>query len=290
VQTTDKSIELILDIGNDARSCFVNLETSKFKRVISNLINNAAEAIETKEGIIRVVLTKELDSNLVLKIIDNGKGISEDTLLKIKQGKISSTKKEGCGLGISSSVQNIKSWGGSYDIQSKEREGTTFIIKLPITEAPDWFQNRLEIIPGMNVAVLDDDQSIHDVWETRFQEYIKDGQITLEHFYLPSEFVKYCEVLATPTCPAEAKSEGGSHAKAGQNLSSTKILFLIDYELLGCEETGLDLIEKLNLKNQSILVTSRYEEPAVKNKIIILGIKAIPKNFAPYILIEFSIF
>jgi len=228
---------------------------------------------------------------LTIKIIDNGKGIPEDILLKIRQGEITSSKKEGHGLGISGAIQNIRKWNGTYDIQSKVGEGTTFTIKLPVAQAPDWFQSKLEITSGMNVVVLDDDQSIHGIWELRFQEYIKNGQIALKHFFLPSELTEYC--IATPTCPAEAKSEGGSHTKAGlprhslaeagQNLPSTKTLFLIDYELLGSEETGLDLIEKLNLKNQAILVTSRYEEPAVRNKIIKLGIKAIPKNFAPYI-------
>jgi signal transduction histidine kinase len=286
IQLAHKSINLILEIQNAAYSSFINLEAREFKRVISNLINNASEAIHGTDGVIRLTLEKE-SNMLIIKIIDNGKGIPADLLPKIKQGGMSIGKKKGAGLGISGAIQNIKKWNGTYDIQSKEGEGTTFIIKLPITEAPDWFQNRLDITLGMNIIVLDDDQSIHDVWETRFQEYIKNGQISLEHFYLPSEFVKYCEVLATPTCPAEAESEGGSYAKAGINLPSTKTLFLIDYELLGSEETGLDLIEKLKLKDHAILVTSRYEEPKIRDKIINLGIKAIPKNFAPYIIINY---
>jgi len=117
----------------------------------------------------------------------------------------------------------------------------------------------------MNVIVLDDDRSIHDVWETRFQEYIKNNQFMLEHFYIPSTFIEYC-----------------------QNLPSTKTLFLIDYELLRFEETGLDLIEKLKLKDHAILVTSRYEEPVVRDKIINLEPKTIPKNFAPYITIMYK--
>jgi len=245
-QMVEKSIELVLAPDNNTYSCFANLESGKFKRVISNLINNAAEAIELK-GIIKIILEKETTvanslyceeehyrgkcstvvptvftqarrlshindelrttnyqlkkagnfsgDMLTIKIIDNGKGIPEDTLLKIKQGIIESSKKEGQGIGISSAVQNIRSWGGSYDIQSKLGEGTTFIIKLPITEAPDWFQSKLEIIQGMNVVVLDDDHSIHGVWEIRFKEYIKNNQITLKHFHEPSEFIEYCEKL-----------------------------------------------------------------------------------------------
>ena len=246
---------------------------------------------------------------LTIKIIDNGRGIPEDILLKIKQGIAASSKKEGHGIGISSAIQNIKNWGGNYDIQSKVGEGTTFVIRLPIAKSPDWFQSELEIMHEMNVVVLDDDHSIHGVWDIRFQEYIKNNQVTLKHYHEPSEFIEYCESLTTPPiCPAEAnKSEGGlvspehceggcakagsprrSQAETGENLPLSKTLFLMDYELLGFKETGLDLIEKLNLKDRVTLVTSRYEEPAIRDKIIKLGIKAIPKNFAPHITIKFK--
>ncbi len=259
IQMAHKFIELILEVENSAHSIFVRLDAKELKRVISNLINNASEAIHGTRGIIRVTLEKE-PKMLTINIIDNGEGISEDILPKIKQGGMSVGKREGCGLRISGAIQNIKNWNGNHDIHSKVGEGTTFIIKLPITEAPDWFQSQLNIKLGMNVIVLDDDQSIHDVWETRFQKQIQNGKIVLEHFYTPSTFIEYC-----------------------QNLLPANTLFLIDYELLGFEETGLDLIEKLNLREQAILVTSRYEELEIRAKIIKLGIKTIPKNFAPSI-------
>ena len=58
---------------------------------------------------------------------------------------------------------------------------------------------------------------------------------------------------------------------------------MLDYELLNSKETGLDLIEQLDLKKQATLVTSRYEESEIRERIRILGIKIIPKSFAPYI-------
>jgi len=282
VQMLDKSIELVLDFHKNTHSCFVNLEPGKFKRAISNLINNAFEAIELS-GIIRVVLARQ-GNNLTIKIIDNGKGIPEDTLLKIKQGKISSTKKDGCGLGISNATQHIMSWGGSYDIESGIGKGTTFTINFPITKAPDWFQSTITLSPNTHIIVLDDDESIHSIWQTHFSEYIEKKLITLDHFYESAAFAEYC--LATPTCPAKAKSEGGSHAKAGKNSRLEHDLFLVDYELINSKETGLDLIEQLDLKKQAILVTSRYEELEIRERIRKLEIKIIPKNFAPYVPIS----
>ena len=262
VQMTEKSIELVLELGNSTHSCFVNLEPEKFRRVISNLINNASEAIETEKGIIRVILTKQY-SDLIIEIIDNGKGIPEDILPKIKQGGISSSKKGGCGLGISGAIQNIKRWSGSYDVQSKESEGTIFTIRLPITKEPDWFQGTVTLSPNKHIIALDDDESIHNIWQTHFSEYIRNKLIVLDHFYEPSTFINYCNT---------SRSEHD--------------LFLVDYELINFKETGLDLIEQLDLRKQSILVTSRYEEPEIRERIKTLGIKIIPKNFAPYIPIS----
>jgi len=261
VQLTEKSIELILELDSNTHSCFVKLDPENFKRVISNLINNSFEAIESR-GVIRVVLTKQYN-DLIVRIIDNGKGMSRDFLLKIKQGKIDSSKKGGYGLGISGAIQNIKSWGGSYDIQSKVGEGTTFTIKLPITKEPDWFQSSITFSPNTHIVVLDDDESIHSIWQTRLHNNLEKKSVTLEHFYEPSNFAEYCKA---------------SHSKHD--------LFLVDHELINSRETGLDLIEQLDLKDQAILVTSRYEESEIRERIRMLGIKIIPKNFAPYIPIS----
>jgi len=262
VQLTEKSIELILELDSNTYSYFVKLDPEIFKRTISNLINNAIEAIETTKGVIRVILTKQ-DNDLIIKIIDNGKGIPEDILLKTKQGKISSTKKEGCGLGISSAIQNIRNWGGNYDIQSKVGEGTTFTVTLPVTEAPDWFQDNIILSSNTHIIVLDDDESIHNIWQAHFREHLGKKLVTLDHFYESSNFSKYCKT---------SRSEND--------------LFLVDYELINSKETGLDLIEQLDLKDQAILVTSRYEEPEIRERIKRPGIKIIPKSFAPYIPIS----
>jgi signal transduction histidine kinase len=258
---TDKKIDLQLEISDSAYGCFANIDPTDFKRMMSNLINNAAESFELN-GVIRVTL-ENLGENLIIKIIDNGRGIPEDLLPKIKQGGTSIGKKEGSGLGISGAIQNIKKWHGMYEIDSKIGTETTFTIKLPLTEEPRWFQANIVLLPKTHVVVLDDDKSIHPIWEIHFHEYLKNEQITLHHFYKPADFVEYCN-----------------------NSSLDQHLFLVDFELIGFKETGLDLIEQLNLKSKAILVTSRYEEPNIRERVEKLNVKIIPKNFAPYIPIS----
>ncbi|MGK5088354.1 hypothetical protein WDW86_12410, partial [Bdellovibrionota bacterium FG-2] len=57
-------------------------------------------------------------------------------------------------------------------------------------------------------------------------------------------------------------------------------LYLCDYELVGSKETGLDVIEKLGIAPQSILVTSRYDEPAIQERCVRFGAKLLPKGLA----------
>ncbi|MHA0111710.1 hypothetical protein ACXYUI_32175, partial [Klebsiella pneumoniae] len=62
-----------------------------------------------------------------------------------------------------------------------------------------------------------------------------------------------------------------------------KFLFLFDYELLNQSFTGLDLIEKLAISKKSILVTSYYEDPKVKERTAKIKLRLIPKSIAAFI-------
>jgi hypothetical protein len=63
-------------------------------------------------------------------------------------------------------------------------------------------------------------------------------------------------------------------------------VFLIDQELLGFKETGLDLIESLRLAEQAVLVTSRYDDADVMRKCETLGVRLLPKGAAAYVPIR----
>lgn len=58
----------------------------------------------------------------------------------------------------------------------------------------------------------------------------------------------------------------------------SSFLGLIDYELLRQSVSGLDLIEQEGIAASSILVTSRFEEPAVLARCARLGLRMIPKE------------
>lgn len=109
-------------------------DTSQMQQVIINLIMNAAEAMQSKEGGI-VELTTEADasrSNLRLRVSDTGDGIPEELREKIFN-PFFTTKEEGKGVGLGLAVVYgiIEAHHGDIQVDSEVGKGTTFTVTLP---------------------------------------------------------------------------------------------------------------------------------------------------------------
>lgn len=102
-------------------------------QVIMNMLVNAAHAIDDNGEIF--IATEQVEQNLIIKIKDNGKGMPEEVKAKIFD-PFFTTKgvSEGTGLGLSISYGLIESHGGKIEVNSKEGEGTEFVITLPLAE------------------------------------------------------------------------------------------------------------------------------------------------------------
>ena len=111
----------------------------QLEQVFVNIILNATQSIEAK-GQIRIVSEiRNLPEGDFLCVVfeDNGKGISEEDLKKVFDPFFSTKDvSEGAGLGLSVSYGIIKAHKGNIEIKSKEKEGTTVIVKLPLRQ-PD---------------------------------------------------------------------------------------------------------------------------------------------------------
>jgi signal transduction histidine kinase len=103
-------------------------------RVLLNLINNAFWAAKTVEKPLVMVKTEHSNNQLIIKVTDNGTGMSEATKAKIFQPFFTTKPTgEGTGLGLSLAYDIVtKGHGGTIEVESVEGEGTTFIVKLPI--------------------------------------------------------------------------------------------------------------------------------------------------------------
>lgn len=117
----------------------VNVVPQEIGRLLQNIINNAFQACELKnaEGFkpIVTVSTKNLGDKIQISISDNGPGIPDTIKDKIFQPFFTTKPAgEGTGLGLSLSYDIVKAHGGELIMNSKQGEGTQFIIQLPVKE------------------------------------------------------------------------------------------------------------------------------------------------------------
>lgn len=109
---------------------YVNINIELFEWVIENLLKNAAESIDTMEGIVEIYLLEK--DKLIINIKDNGKGMTQATKRQIFYPGFT-TKKRGWGLGLSLTKRIIEEYhkGKIYVKDSSPGKGTTFTIELP---------------------------------------------------------------------------------------------------------------------------------------------------------------
>lgn len=123
-----KNVSLIIESPD---KIIVNLNKELFEWVLENLIKNALDAIEHKNGLIKFTVT-ETQKQVVLEVSDNGKGIDLKRRKDIFRPGYS-TKRRGWGLGLSLSKRIVEDYhhGKIFVSHSVINEGTTFTIILP---------------------------------------------------------------------------------------------------------------------------------------------------------------
>ncbi|GBD86393.1 C4-dicarboxylate transport sensor protein DctB [bacterium BMS3Abin03] len=124
---TGKSVKL--SVEGDRKICAA-MNSELFEWVIENLIKNALDAIEQKEGWIKMHVAK-VKKNVEIEITDSGKGIDMKKRKDVFRPGYS-TKRRGWGLGLSLSKRIIEGYhGGKIFVKSSAQgEGTTFKIIL----------------------------------------------------------------------------------------------------------------------------------------------------------------
>ncbi len=129
-QVAFQNIEILKKLEDDLPQ--IQLDRNKIKQVFWNLMINAAEAMP--EGGKLTITSRFSDDAKTIEIEfkDTGMGISKDHINKLFD-PFFTTKGGGTGLGLAVSYGIIEQHGGKIEVRSKEFEGSTFIIRLPIT-------------------------------------------------------------------------------------------------------------------------------------------------------------
>ena len=106
-------------------------DDGKLRHAIVNLLKNAAESSSTGSPI-ELQITAD-DGCLHIAVKDQGCGISEEQMAHIFE-PFHTTKSYGTGLGLPIVKKIVEAHKGSISIDSREGAGTTFHIKLPLSQ------------------------------------------------------------------------------------------------------------------------------------------------------------
>jgi signal transduction histidine kinase len=140
LRAKDKSFNATMKTDFDETIGNVNILPQDIGRVILNLITNAFYVVneKSKQGITRYeptvsVSTKKDGNKVLIAIKDNGNGIPQKVLDKIFQPFFTTKPTgQGTGLGLSLSYDIVKAHGGELKVETKEGDGSLFIVSIPL--------------------------------------------------------------------------------------------------------------------------------------------------------------
>lgn len=243
--------DIDLRLNTNARSAWVCVAPNDIKRTISNLLNNAYEALLSSRNI--YISLDYINNQLLLRIKDTGHGIPQNKIKHVLNGM--SLKHPGEGFGLSNAKKYLERIQGSLKLSSSALEGTVVDVKFVPCQKPTWFPDAITTYKDSIIIVLDDDASIHNLWRHRFQTL---GIPTL-HFVNSQSFFTW----------HQANEHSHHH-----------IVYLIDYELRNDTCNGLEILSQIYANQYSYLITSHADEIAVQKNCEDLGIWLIPKNLS----------
>ena len=143
LRAKDKSFNATMKTDFDESIGNINIIPQDIGRVVLNLINNAFYAVDEKKTLRQTqgdndyeptvtVCTKKLTDKVEIRVMDNGKGIPQKVVDKIFQPFFTTKPTgQGTGLGLSLGYDIVKAHGGELKVETKEGEGSEFIIQLP---------------------------------------------------------------------------------------------------------------------------------------------------------------
>ncbi len=118
--------QIQLDVSYSDEPAYVMADREKLKIAFLNIVINAVEAITQKPGNINISVSSS-DVKHIINIADNGSGINEEDLSRLFEPYFTS-KRNGMGLGLASTLTILQAHKASIEVQSKVGQGTSFTI------------------------------------------------------------------------------------------------------------------------------------------------------------------
>jgi PAS domain S-box-containing protein len=124
---TPENVETVIELGELPK---IKADKDMMKRVFVNLAVNGIQAMEEKQGMLKVS-TKKTDGFVEVRFQDTGIGIKKVNKTKIFR-PFFTTKAQGMGMGLPICKRLVEIHDGNITVESEEGEGTIFTVKLPI--------------------------------------------------------------------------------------------------------------------------------------------------------------
>jgi signal transduction histidine kinase len=133
-QAEGKGLALTVELADAALP--VRMDSKGFALILSNLVSNAVKY--TPAGGVSVVLQPK-DHWAVLTVSDTGMGIPQADIPKLfreffRASNARRQRIQGSGVGLAGVKQIVERFGGQMEFDSRENEGSTFVVRLPIHE------------------------------------------------------------------------------------------------------------------------------------------------------------
>jgi PAS domain S-box-containing protein len=136
-------IELILNLQTDLPQMLG--DPGEIQQIFTNLMLNAADAMEGKGRLTISSLCDQQSDQIVLKFADTGPGVLQENFDKIFEPFFTTKLPgEGTGLGLSLVYGVIQRHGGTIEVESPQGGGAVFLIRLPLA-APEKLPEAIEI-------------------------------------------------------------------------------------------------------------------------------------------------
>ena len=165
-QADAKGVDLIVHYAADAPAYFEG-DADRLRQVLTNLVGNAVKFTSRGHVLVSVHVTPDRSASPLVRVAvsDTGIGIPEGKLEglfeKFTQADTSTTRRYGgTGLGLAISKSLVQLMGGRIDAVSRQGEGSTFTVLLPlplghrIEERPA----ALEALRGRSALIVDDSE------------------------------------------------------------------------------------------------------------------------------------
>jgi signal transduction histidine kinase len=241
-----KDLEFKFNLRPEKKLTYVDIDSALFKRTLSNLIDNSADAIDS-QGTIEISLNTD-GVKLKMTIKDSGQGISDEVLPKLFDKGASFGKLNGEGLGLYMARKFLESENGSIEVESTSTKGTVMAIEIPYLVDRD-NNSYSDLVDGKHSLLMIDDEPI-------YFDRIKEASNCLDYQQClsPAEFMQ------------AAKTIGGDNNWA----------FTLDYRL----ENGLRGTSLLDSRivNKATIVTAESESLINCDPDFTFSVRVLPKS------------